>query len=116
MTTRPKKSKPLRGAIKPRLHSPFLKGKTRGGEVAELADISPSVPHNVSNALAASALALSIGISHEFIKEGLKKFTPDHHRMELVLEKDEIKQEKFRNLIMVKQQVHERHNARKLER
>jgi UDP-N-acetylmuramoylalanine--D-glutamate ligase len=60
-------------------------------EVAELADISPSVPHNVSNALAASALALSIGISHEFIKEGLKKFTPDHHRMELVLEKDEIK-------------------------
>jgi phage terminase large subunit-like protein len=38
MTTRPKKSKPLRGAIKPRLHSPFLKGKTRGGEVAELAE------------------------------------------------------------------------------
>jgi phage terminase large subunit-like protein len=38
MTTRAKKSKPLRGAIKPRLHSPFLKGKTRGGEVAELAE------------------------------------------------------------------------------
>jgi phage terminase large subunit-like protein len=38
MTTKPKKSKPLRGAIKPRLHSPFLKGKTRGGEVAELAE------------------------------------------------------------------------------
>jgi phage terminase large subunit-like protein len=38
MTTKTKKSKPLRGAIKPRLHSPFLKGKTRGGEVAELAE------------------------------------------------------------------------------
>ena len=38
MTTRPKKSKPLRGAIKPRLHSPFLKGKTKGDQVAELAE------------------------------------------------------------------------------
>jgi phage terminase large subunit-like protein len=38
MTVKPKKSKALRGAIKPRLHSPFLKGKTRGGEVAELAE------------------------------------------------------------------------------
>jgi len=38
MTTKTKKSKPLRGAVKPRLHSPFLKGKTRGDEVAELAE------------------------------------------------------------------------------
>jgi phage terminase large subunit-like protein len=38
MTTRPKKSKPLRGAIKPRLHSPFLKGKTKGDQVADLAE------------------------------------------------------------------------------
>ena len=38
MTDKPKKNKALRGAIKPRLHSPFLKGKTRGDEVAELAE------------------------------------------------------------------------------
>jgi phage terminase large subunit-like protein len=38
MTVKPKKSKALRGAIKPRLHSPFLKGKTKGDQVAELAE------------------------------------------------------------------------------
>jgi phage terminase large subunit-like protein len=38
MTDKPKRSKPLRGAIKPRLHSPFLKGKTRGDQVAALAE------------------------------------------------------------------------------
>jgi UDP-N-acetylmuramoylalanine--D-glutamate ligase len=60
-------------------------------EIAELTDVSPSVPHNVSNALAASALALSIGIDYEFIKMGLQKFRPDHHRMELILDKDQVK-------------------------
>lgn len=60
-------------------------------EIAELSDISPSVPHNVSNALAAAGLALSIGINYESIKKGLQKFKPDHHRMELVLEKDNVK-------------------------
>jgi 3-oxoacyl-[acyl-carrier protein] reductase len=38
MTDKPKRSKPLRGAIKPRLHSPFLKGKTKGDQVATLAE------------------------------------------------------------------------------
>jgi phage terminase large subunit-like protein len=38
MTTKPKKSKVLRGALKPRLHSPWLKGETRGTLVAELAE------------------------------------------------------------------------------
>jgi phage terminase large subunit-like protein len=38
MTDKPKRSKPLRGAIKPRLHSPFLKGKTKGDQVAALAE------------------------------------------------------------------------------
>ena len=38
MTTKPKKSKVLRGALKPRLHSPWLKGETKGTLVAELAE------------------------------------------------------------------------------
>jgi phage terminase large subunit-like protein len=38
MTTETKKSKALRGALKPRLHSPWLKGETKGTLVAELAD------------------------------------------------------------------------------
>jgi phage terminase large subunit-like protein len=38
MTTKPRKSKALRGALKPRLHSPWLKGETKGAQVAELAE------------------------------------------------------------------------------
>ncbi len=38
MTVKAKKSKPIRGALKPRLHSPWLKGETKGTQVAELAE------------------------------------------------------------------------------
>jgi len=38
MTDKPKRSKALRGATKPRLHTPLLKGKTKGDEIAELAE------------------------------------------------------------------------------
>ena len=56
--------------------------------IAELADIRPQVPHNVSNALAAAGLALALGISHAGLKAGLSSFVLDHHRLELVLESD----------------------------
>ena len=59
-------------------------------DFAELSDIRPTVPHNVSNAMAAAGLALAIGISHEEIRMGIKNFTLDRHRLELVLEKDGI--------------------------
>ena len=62
----------------------------QANEIAELVDIKPTVPHNILNALAAAALALSIGIRYEYIKAGLKNFATDHHRMELVVSKDEI--------------------------
>jgi UDP-N-acetylmuramoylalanine--D-glutamate ligase len=54
--------------------------------IAELTDINPAVPHNVMNALAAAALALSCGVSHENVRKGLAAFTPDSHRLELVRE------------------------------
>lgn len=38
MTTKPKKPKKLVGDVKPRLHSPWLKGETKGTLVAELAE------------------------------------------------------------------------------
>ena len=38
MTTKPKKTQPLRGAIKPRVHSPLLKGKTRANEIIEMVE------------------------------------------------------------------------------
>ena len=59
-------------------------------EISELVDITPTVPHNVLNAMAAAALALSIGISYQDIKSGLSAFTTDHHRMELVRSHNEI--------------------------
>lgn len=59
-------------------------------DFAQLSDIRPTVPHNVSNAMAAAGLALAIGISHEEIRSGLKNFTLDRHRLELVLEKNGI--------------------------
>ena len=68
----------------------FSASPSHATEIAELVDITPTVPHNVLNALAAAALALSIGIKYKDIKSGLKNFSPDHHRMELVLIKNEI--------------------------
>ena len=38
MTAKPKKTQPLRGATKPRVHSPLLKGKTRANEVIEMVE------------------------------------------------------------------------------
>ena len=56
----------------------------------ELADIKPAVPHNVLNAMAAAGLARSVGASAESITTAVKKFKLDHHRLEVVAEKDGI--------------------------
>jgi len=56
----------------------------------ELADVTPAVPHNVLNAMAAAALARSIGASAESIARAMKSFKLDHHRLEVVAEKDGI--------------------------
>ena len=68
----------------------FSPSPIEANEISELVDITPTVPHNIMNALAASALALSLGVKYQAIKDGLKNFSTDHHRMELVLNKDEI--------------------------
>lgn len=56
----------------------------------ELADIKPAVPHNVLNAMAAAGLARSVGASAKSITAAVKKFRLDHHRLEVVAEKDGI--------------------------
>jgi UDP-N-acetylmuramoylalanine--D-glutamate ligase len=48
------------------------------------------VPHNVSNALAAAALARTVGVSHEHIQKALQEFKPGRHRIETVYESDSI--------------------------
>lgn len=56
----------------------------------ELSDIKPAVPHNLLNAMAAAGLARSVGASANSIATAIKKFKLDHHRLEVVAEKDGI--------------------------
>lgn len=57
----------------------------------ELNDLTPAVPHNVSNAMAASALARMAGVSPESIATALRSFKLDEHRLQLVLDFNGIK-------------------------
>ena len=50
-------------------------------EVATLADVTVPGPHNVSNALAAAALARAYGVSPAAVADGLRTFTPAPHRI-----------------------------------
>ena len=68
----------------------FVADPQQASMICELADIKPTVPHNVSNALAAAALARSVGVSHEVIQKALQEFRPGRHRIEVVFESDSI--------------------------
>ena len=50
-------------------------------ELATLGDVRPAAPHNVANALAAAALARSIGVTADSIRAGLNAFVPEPHRI-----------------------------------
>lgn len=60
----------------------FVADPQEAGMIAELNEVRPTVPHHISNALAASGLAATVGISHEVIREALKSFKPGRHRIE----------------------------------
>ena len=68
----------------------FVADPLEASMLCELADVTPTVPHNVANALAAAGLARVVGIGHEKIREAIKSFKPGRHRIETVLLKDEI--------------------------
>lgn len=53
-------------------------------ELAEVTDITPSAPHNIANALAAAALARAYGVPAAAVRDGLRSFRPDAHRIALV--------------------------------
>ncbi|MEU6626394.1 UDP-N-acetylmuramoyl-L-alanine--D-glutamate ligase [Streptomyces litmocidini] len=55
-------------------------------ELAEVSDVQPPAPHNIANALAAAALARAFGVEAKAVRDGLKAFRPDPHRIELVEE------------------------------
>ena len=50
----------------------------------EISDVTPSVGHNVSNAMAAATLARSVGAKSDAIANALRNFKLDHHRLEVV--------------------------------
>jgi UDP-N-acetylmuramoylalanine--D-glutamate ligase len=62
----------------------FVADPLEAAMICELKDITPTVPHNVSNALAAAALARTVDVSHEHIQKALQEFKPGRHRIETV--------------------------------
>lgn len=68
----------------------FVPDPMEAGLIAELTEVIPTVPHNVSNALAATGLARAAGEELSDIRTAIKNFRPGRHRIEVVLEKDGI--------------------------
>jgi UDP-N-acetylmuramoylalanine--D-glutamate ligase len=60
-------------------------------EVAKLSDVQPSAPHNVENALAAAALARSVGVHPRAIAQGLQDLKLGDHRIQLVREVGQVR-------------------------
>ncbi|MEU8786709.1 UDP-N-acetylmuramoyl-L-alanine--D-glutamate ligase [Streptomyces sp. NPDC048637] len=57
-------------------------------ELAEVSDVTPAAPHNVANALAAAALARAFGVAPAAVRDGLRAFHPDAHRIQHVADLD----------------------------
>ena len=57
-------------------------------ELCTVGDLASPAPHVVANALAAAALARAHGISQAAVREGLRAFRPDGHRIATVAEAD----------------------------
>ncbi|MFI1756269.1 UDP-N-acetylmuramoyl-L-alanine--D-glutamate ligase [Streptomyces sp. NPDC020571] len=57
-------------------------------ELAEISDVNPPAPHNIANALAAAGLARAFGVCAAAVRDGLRAFTPDAHRIAHVADVD----------------------------
>jgi UDP-N-acetylmuramoylalanine--D-glutamate ligase len=58
--------------------------RTSAAELGTIYDVEPHAPHNIANALAAGALARAYGVPVEAVRDGLRNFRPDPHRIEFV--------------------------------
>ncbi|MBM7788587.1 UDP-N-acetylmuramoyl-L-alanine--D-glutamate ligase [Tenggerimyces flavus] len=58
--------------------------QTAAAELATLSDLPSLAPHNIANALAAAALARSFGVPTVAVRDGLRGFQLDKHRIEQV--------------------------------
>ena len=68
----------------------FVQDPQEAEMFAELSEVKPTIPHSVSNALAAAGLARSVGVSHADIRTAIQGFRPGRHRIETVHEADSI--------------------------
>lgn len=59
---------------------------TSAAELCTMDDLASRAPHFVTNALAAAALARAHGVSQQAVREGLRAFQPDGHRIAVVAE------------------------------
>lgn len=57
-------------------------------ELCTLDDLASQAPHFVANALAAAALARAHGVGQAAVRDGLRAFRPDGHRIAFVAEHD----------------------------
>lgn len=61
-------------------------------ELAEVSDVAPqsgkAAPHNIANALAAAALARAFGVAPAAVRDGLRAFHPDAHRIQHIADVD----------------------------
>lgn len=64
----------------------FIDDANEAGMIASISDIQPTLPHSVSNALAAAGLARSVGVPYENIQRALRNFHPGRHRIESILQ------------------------------
>jgi UDP-N-acetylmuramoylalanine--D-glutamate ligase len=58
--------------------------QTAAAELGTVADLVAAAPHNVTNALAAAALARSIGVPPVAVRDGIRAFRPDPHRIAII--------------------------------
>jgi UDP-N-acetylmuramoylalanine--D-glutamate ligase len=63
---------------------------TSAAELCTIADLASPAPHFVANALAASALARAHGISQAAVRDGLRAFRPDGHRIQTIAVVDDV--------------------------
>jgi UDP-N-acetylmuramoylalanine--D-glutamate ligase len=62
--------------------------ESSAAELCTLADLASTAPHFVQNALAAAALARAHGVPQAAVRDGLRAFRPDGHRIAVVGERD----------------------------
>jgi UDP-N-acetylmuramoylalanine--D-glutamate ligase len=60
--------------------------QSSAAELCAISDLASPAPHFIANALAAAALARAHGISQAAVRDGLRAFRPDGHRIALVAE------------------------------